>query len=221
MGAKQEHNTALIVVDIQNDFLPEGALGVPHADEILPVINFLLSLPFDFRIATQDWHPLNHCSFASTWQKDAGEEILLGTYRQVLWPDHCLQGTFGAAFSKDLDTSLFDLVVHKGTDVTVDSYSTFFDNQKMKGTGLEDFLRKNQVCDLFFAGLTTEYCVFYSVVDALELGFCPYVVIDACRGVELAAGNVEQAIQEMKQRNAQFVISKEVVKMLAKRRANV
>lgn len=217
MDRGKQEKTALLVVDVQNDFLPDGALGIAHADEILPEINFLLTLPFDVRVATQDWHPPGHCSFASTWEKTPGEEMLFGTYRQTLWPDHCIQGSHGAAFSSELNTASFDLIIHKGVDVDVDSYSTFFDNQKIRSTGLETHLRERGVHDLFFSGLATEYCVFYSVVDAIELGFRPYVVIDACRGVELAEGNIERALQEMKRRGARIITIQEVSKLLAER----
>jgi len=207
-------NKAIVVVDVQNDFLPKGALGVETAQEIVPLINRLVKLPFDVKVATQDWHPQGHCSFASTWAKKAGESILIEEVQQTLWPDHCIQGTRGAEFSPQLDVSHFDQIVHKGVDPKVDSYSTFFDNMRLRTTGLESYLRSRGVRELYFAGLTTEYCVFYSVLDALELGFSPYVIIDACRGIDLRPGDVEHAIRTMIERGAKLVTTEEVEKKI-------
>lgn len=206
--------SAFIVVDVQNDFLPKGALGVDTADEIVPLINCMLDLPFKVKVATQDWHPQGHCSFASTWAKKARESILIEEVQQTLWPDHCIQGTRGAEFSPELDVGQFDHIVHKGVDPLVDSYSTFFDNMRKRTTGLETFLRSCGVEELYFAGLTTEYCVLFSVLDALELGFVPYVVIDACRGIDLRPGDVEKAIRTMVSRGAKLITTKEVEKKI-------
>lgn len=208
--------TALIIVDIQNDFLPKGALGVHDADEILPLINRLVKLPFDVRVASQDWHPPNHCSFASTWHKNVGEHKKLGTVDQTLWPDHCIQNTLGAAFSKELDISHFEHFVHKGVDPSIDSYSTFFDNARARSTGLETYLKDKGVYDLYIAGLTTEYCILYSVLDALELGFRPHVVIDACRGIDLVKGDVQSAIDIMKEKGIELVSTDTVAKRMQK-----
>lgn len=202
--------SALIVVDMQNDFLKGGPLAVPLADEIISTINQLLLLPFDCFIATQDWHPPKHCSFASTWNKKLCERINLHGIEQILWPDHCVQGTYGAEFSSDLDVSHFHLVVHKGREEDIDSYSTFFDNEKKRTTGLESFLKNNHIQDLFFAGVATEYCVFYSVLDALELGFSPVVISDAVRGIDLREKDIEKACHMMKERGVRFMTSQEV-----------
>lgn len=204
----------LIIVDVQNDFLPNGALAVQSADEILPLINLLVELPFDVCVASQDFHPKKHVSFASTWGKKANERIMVEEIEQTLWPDHCVQGTAGAEFTSQLNVSRFEHVVHKGIDPNVDSYSTFFDNQKHRTTGLEDYLRKKGVQELYFAGLTTEYCVFYSVMDALELGFTPYVIIDACRGIDLRPGDVERALRIMVERGAMLVTTDQVIKRM-------
>lgn len=207
-------NSALIVVDVQNDFLSQGALGVKEADEILPLVNRLVKLPFDLQVASLDYHPPGHCSFASTWAKKPGESILINSIEQTLWPDHCVQGTKGCEFSQKLDQSHFEHVLHKGIDPNVDSYSTFFDNLQLRTTGLEDILRKFEVRDVYFAGLTTEYCILYSVLDAIELGFKPHVVVDAIRGVDLHPGDVEKAIRTMVERGAKLVTTEEVAKRI-------
>lgn len=207
--------TGLIIVDLQNDFLPGGTLGVEGADAIIPIINELVKLPFDVCVATKDWHPPHHCSFASTWEKKAGGHMQIGALDQTLWPDHCIQGSNGAEFSKELDSSHFDLIVYKGLEAATDSYSTFFDNKRERSTGLEGYLREKNVQDLYFAGLTTEYCVLYSVLDALELGFTPHVVLDACRGVELVSGDVQAALDLMRSKGVEFVTSEQVKKRIA------
>lgn len=205
---------ALLVVDMQNDFLPNGALGVEFSDEIIPLINQMVKLPFDVRIASKDFHPPGHCSFASTWGKKPGECILIGNVEQTLWPDHCVQGTWGAEISSQLDASHFDLSIHKGMDPKVDSYSVFYDQKKHRSTGLEDVLREGKVTDLYLAGLTTEYCVFYSCLDAIDLGFKTHVILDACRGVDLRPGDVETALRRMIEHGAELVTTEQVVKRI-------
>lgn len=208
------NKTALIVVDIQNDFLPGGALAVRGGDEVVPLINLLVTLPFDIIVASQDWHPLKHCSFASTWDKKTGERMMVGSVEQALWPDHCVQGSYGAAFSDKFDSSHIDLSIHKGVDPNVDSYSTFYDNNKLRTTGLENILKERKISDLYFAGLATDYCIYYSVLDALNLGFRTHIVLDACRGVELASGDVARAIKEMKDLGAEFISTQQVTERL-------
>ncbi len=203
---------ALVVVDVQNDFLPGGALGVASGDQILPHINRLVALSFDVCVASQDYHPAHHISFASRWGKKPGEQTCVNGVDQTLWPDHCVQGTKGADFSSNLDTSHFELVAHKGVNPEVDSYSIFFDSKKQLATGLDEFLQKKQITDVYFAGLATEYCVFYSVVDSIHLGFKPHVIIDACRGIDLNQGDVERAIQKMQDLGAEIVTTDEVVR---------
>jgi len=189
---------ALILVDIQNDFMPGGALPTRGGDEVVPVLN-RLQPQFDIVVATQDWHPQNHGSFASNHPgKKPGDVVDLNGLQQILWPDHCVQGSRGAEFHRDLDRSHIDKIVQKGTDPTIDSYSTFFDNGRKKSTGLEDFLRSNSVNELTIAGLATDYCVLWSVRDAIDLGFRTTVVRDACRGVELNVGDIERAFDEMR-----------------------
>jgi nicotinamidase/pyrazinamidase len=200
---------ALILVDLQNDFMPGGALAVKQGNQILPVINALLQLPFDVVVATKDWHPAGHGSFASTHGKKAGEVIELDGIPQILWPDHCIQGTEGAEFHSGWDSSRVEHIFHKGIEKNVDSYSTFFDNENRRSTGLEDYLKKHNVNKVYLAGLATDYCVKYSVLDASQLGFETYVVIDGCRGVDLRPFDSESAVEEMK-RVAHVITSGEI-----------
>lgn len=203
--------SALIVVDIQNDFLPDGALGVPGGYDIIPLINSMVKLKFDVCVASQDFHPPQHCSFASRWSKKPGESILIDGIKQTLWPDHCVQGTFGCEFSSKLDTKHFEHIAHKGIDPNVDSYSIFFDNQKHRSTGIDDILRQKGITDLYFAGLTTEYCIKYSVVDAISLGYKAHIILDACRGVDLKPGDVETAIRKMVESGAELMSTEQVI----------
>ena len=189
--------TALILVDIQNDFFPNGALPVPHGNEILPAINALTQLPFDFIIATQDWHPANHGSFAETHRKPVGATIELNGVRQILWPTHCVQNTHGAEFAPGWDRSNVHHVVYKGTDRLVDSYSAFFDNEKKCSTGLANFLKEKNIATVVIAGLATDYCVKYSVLDALQLGFKTFVIPEGCRGVNINPHDTDNAIKEI------------------------
>lgn len=202
--------TALIVVDLQNDFLPGGALGVPEGDRIFPAINKLLNHPFNVILATKDWHPQNHGSFAASHGKNVGEVIDLFGLKQILWPIHCVQGTKGAEFSDKWNHDKVEQVFYKGTDKDVDSYSTFFDNGHRKSTGLHDFLQKKHIKDVYITGLTTEYCVKYSVLDALQLGYNVYVIIDGCRPINIKPKDEEKAIQEMLQAGANIIYSNEL-----------
>jgi len=189
---------ALIMVDVQNDFIPGGALPTVNGDDVVPVLN-ALQPRFELVVATQDWHPPDHGSFASNHPgHKPGEVIDLNGLPQILWPDHCVQHSHGAEFHRDLDRSRIDRIVQKGTDPAIDSYSTFFDNGRRKSTGLEDFLREHAITDVYLGGLATDYCVLWSARDALSLGFRTHVVADACRGVELQPGDIERAFEEMR-----------------------
>jgi len=189
---------ALIMVDVQNDFMPGGALPAVHGDEVVPVLN-ALQPRFELVVATQDWHPPNHGSFASNHPgHKPGEVVDLNGLPQILWPDHCVQHSHGAEFHRDLDRSRIDRIVAKGTDPAIDSYSTFFDNGRRKSTGLEDYLREHGITDVYLGGLATDYCVLWSARDAVSLGFRTHVVADACRGVELQPGDIERAFEEMR-----------------------
>ena len=195
---------ALILVDLQNDFCPGGALPVPDGDRVIPVVN-RLTPRFDLVVATQDWHPPDHGSFAANHPgRNVDDVIELGGLPQVLWPVHCLQNTPGAEFHFALDKSRIAAVFQKGTDTGIDSYSGFFDNGRdhpaggARATGLGDFLRQRRVTDVFVCGLATDYCVKATALDAASLGFHAHLIEDACRGVELHPGDVARAIAEMR-----------------------
>ncbi|WCJ60094.1 bifunctional nicotinamidase/pyrazinamidase [Fontisphaera persica] len=189
---------AFIIVDVQHDFLPGGALPVPEGDQVIPVIN-RLQPQYELVVATQDWHPPAHGSFASAHPgRQPGEVIQLNGLPQVLWPDHCVQGSYGAELARGLDTTRIARVFQKGTDPAVDSYSGFFDNGRRHDTGLADFLRQQGVQEVHVAGLATDYCVKYTALDAARLGFKTRVLLPACRGVNLHPGDVERAVAEMR-----------------------
>lgn len=176
---------ALLLVDIQNDFLPGGALAIKDANQIIPLVASLVTYPFDLIIATKDWHPADHGSFASQYQKKPGEQVNLDGIEQILWPDHCVQNSWGAEFAPGWDTTRINKIIYKGIDPLIDSYSTFFDNGQKRKTALHAYLTQQRISHLFVAGLATDYCVKYSVLDALELGFQTTIIVDACRGVNL------------------------------------
>ena len=200
---------ALIIVDIQNDFLAGGALEVPQGDLIIPKVNQLISL-FEIVVATQDWHPSNHESFASNNPNGrTGEIIDLHGLPQILWPDHCIQNTIGAAFSKDLNTNLIHKVFQKGTDPKVDSYSGFFDNGKKNDTGLNAYLQSKGVAQIFVVGLATDYCVKFTALDAAGLGYHTTVISDAVRAVNLNPGDQISAFNEMEQAGIKILESNE------------
>jgi nicotinamidase/pyrazinamidase len=189
---------ALIIVDVQNDFCPGGALAVREGDQVVPVIN-RLQPRFDLIVATQDWHPANHGSFAANHPgRQPGEVIELAGLPQTLWPVHCVQGTRGAELHPGLDRSRISEIIRKGTEPTIDSYSGFFDNGRRAATGLEQFLRDRLVDKVYVCGLATDYCVKATALDALSLGFKTHVIEDASRGVDLRPGDVQRAIEEMR-----------------------
>jgi nicotinamidase/pyrazinamidase len=198
---------ALLVVDIQNDFLPGGALGVPDGDQVIPLINRLIEC-FALVLATQDWHPANHGSFAANHpDRRPGEVIDLYGLTQVLWPVHCVQGSPGADFSVQLRTERFSKVFRKGIDPEIDSYSGFFDNGRKRSTGLVEYLRDQEVSALFICGLATDYCVKFSTLDSIGSGFRTCVIEDACRGVELKPGDSATALAEIREAGALIVKS--------------
>jgi nicotinamidase/pyrazinamidase len=204
------HMKALILVDIQNDFLPGGALAVPGGDEIIPLVN-RLQPAFDVVVATQDWHPAEHGSFAANHPGTApGDRIELGGLPQILWPVHCVQGTQGAEFAQGLLREGWARIFSKGTNAAVDSYSGFFDNGHQQDTGLTDFLRERGVTDVYVVGLATDYCVKFTVLDAVAQGFRTYLIKDACRGVGLHAGDVDHAIGEMGAAGVQMLDARDV-----------
>jgi nicotinamidase/pyrazinamidase len=191
---------ALILVDLQNDFCALGALEVKDGNAVVPIANRLMDAKlFDLVIATQDWHPANHKSFAANHLfRKPGQVIDLNGLPQVLWPIHCVQDSFGSEFVDELNADLIDTIFQKGTDVEIDSYSGFFDNGKLKSTGLGAFLKEKEVEEVYVLGLATDYCVKFTALDANDLGFKTYLVEDACRGVDLNEGDVSKALDEMK-----------------------
>ena len=204
--------TALLIIDVQNDFIPGGTLAVTGGDEVVPLINELQQ-KFNFVLATQDWHPKVHGSFAATHNKKIGEVIDLEGLSQVLWPVHCVQGSKGAEFHPDLDTSKIRKIFQKGQDLNVDSYSGFFDNGKKKDTGLGNYLKEQGITEIVVVGLATDYCVKFTVLDALDLGFKTTVVVDACRGVDLNQGDVQKALKVMEDKGAKIVNSSELLSL--------
>jgi nicotinamidase/pyrazinamidase len=201
---------ALILVDIQNDFLPGGALAVPRGDEVIAVAN-RLQTRFDLVVATQDWHPARHGSFASRHPgRKPGELAELGGLPQVLWPDHCVQGSSGAAFAPGLEMNRVEAIFRKGTDPGIDSYSGFFDNGHRKSTGLGDYLKGRGADEICLLGLATDNCVKFTALDARQLGFRTFLVEDGSRGVELQPGDVARAIEEMREAGVRIVRSGEL-----------
>ncbi len=173
----------LVLIDVQNDFMPGGALAVPKGDEIVPLINNLQE-KFDLIIATQDWHPAGHASFATTHNEKEFEVIKLNGMDQVMWPEHCIRNTPGAEFHPYLKTEKIESIFRKGTDPEIDSYSGFYDNAHLKSTGLTGYLKDKGVEQLFFAGLAAEYCVYFSIKDAIDEGFEAILLEDATRALK-------------------------------------
>lgn len=199
--------SVLLVIDIQNDFCPGGRLEVNDGDKIVPVINRFSNL-FPLVVATQDWHPEDHVSFARnhTGKKDF-DTIRIGDIDQILWPDHCVQGSKGADFHPVVDDSHFNIILRKGTKTELDSYSAFFENDRKTSTGLEYYLRGLGVVDVYISGLATDFCVFYTAMDAIELKYNTFLIEDAVKGVNLPEGSVEKAKQTMKSAGINFVKS--------------
>src|ERR1700751_6473504 len=198
---------ALIIVDVQNDFLPGGALAVAEGDLVVPVIN-QLSHEFDLVFTTQDWHPANHCSFAASHpDKKIGDRILIDGQEQILWPVHCVQNTYGAELAAGLHPKVISGGVHisKGTDERVDSYSGFFENLRKRSTGLETLLRQHEVDDLTIVRLATDYYVKATVLDARDLCFQVTVCENACRAVNLSPDDGANALAAMQEAGVKIV----------------
>lgn len=203
---------ALLLVDIQNDFLPGGALAVPEADAILPVVQDLVA-KFSIVVATQDWHPAEHGSFAANHpEKEVGHTIELNGLHQILWPVHCVQGEWGADLADPLPKESIAKVFRKGDDPNIDSYSGFFDNDQRRATGLGEWLKERGVTEVYVAGLATDYCVKFTALDAVKLGFKTYLISDACQGVNLQTADVSQAIEEMEKFGVIVVSSRDIAK---------
>ena len=202
---------ALIVVDVQNDFVQGGALAVREGDRVVPVANALIP-QFELVVATQDWHPAEHGSFAANHPgKKVGDVIELGGLRQYLWPVHCVQNTRGAELVAGLRRERIDHIVKKAIDPAIDSYSAFFDNGHLRATGLQEYLQSRGVDEIYIAGLATDYCVKFTALDGLELGYRVNVVEDGCRGVNVKPGDSQTAIEEVRRAGARIVRSDQVL----------
>lgn len=202
---------ALIMVDLQNDFCKGGNLAVPGGEEVILIANHLQP-HFELVVATKDWHLREHTSFAMNHPGNKiGDIVQVGGIPQVLWPNHCVQHSKGAEWHPALDTHAIAHVFYKGIDINVDSYSAFFDNKHLRSTGLGDYLQKEQVEDIYIMGLATDYCVKYSSLDAVHLGFHVYVIEDACRGVELHVGDIQRAFNEMQDAGVKLIKSTDIL----------
>jgi len=199
---------ALLLIDIQNDFLPGGALAVRNGDEIIPVCNELQK-HFDLVVATQDWHPASHKSFASNnANKKPFDVIDLDGLQQVLWPNHCMQGTEGAKFSEQLSMNKVEAIFRKGMNAEIDSYSGFYDNGHRKSTGLADYLKGRNVTEVYLAGLAGDYCVYYTAKDALHEGFKTYLIEDATRAIDVEG--FAKAKEDIRNKGGKIIRSKEI-----------
>jgi nicotinamidase/pyrazinamidase len=199
----------LLITDIQNDFVAGGSLEVPFGEQIIPLVNEL-SEHFDLVVATQDWHPPTHKSFASNHAgKKIFDKIVLGGLEQVLWPDHCVQGSAGAAIHHDLKTDRVEAIFRKGMDPEIDSYSAFYDNGHRKNTGLAGYLRDRGVTTVYVCGLAGDYCVFYSAKDALNAGFKTIMIEDATRAI--SKSDFEKAKQELRRLGGEIIDSNSLV----------
>jgi nicotinamidase/pyrazinamidase len=200
----------LLLVDIQNDFLPSGALPVPEGDQIIPLVNQLQN-KFDLVVATQDWHPENHQSFAVYHGQEPGGVISLHGIEQVLWPVHCVQQSFGAQLAVGLETDSIERVFQKGINPEIDSYSGFFDNGHQNETGLSNYLIEKGVSELFVVGLALDYCVKYTALDACQCGFKTSLIVDGTRGVNIDASDSVKAVKEMSEAGVKIIQSLELV----------
>ncbi|OOG72392.1 bifunctional nicotinamidase/pyrazinamidase [Algoriphagus sp. A40] len=207
---RSKEKSALIVVDVQNDFIPGGALAVNEGDLVVPTINGLQE-KFKYVVATQDFHPSNHGSFAANHAgKMPGELIELAGLTQILWPVHCVQGSSGADFHSDLDQSQWAAVFRKGKNPEVDSYSGFFDNAKRGDTGLGDYLKSLGIEQVFVCGLALDYCVKFTALDSKSLGFETFLITDATKAVNLNPADGSNAIAEMEKAGIKIITSKEL-----------
>jgi nicotinamidase/pyrazinamidase len=201
---------ALLLVDLQNDFMPGGSLAVSGGDEVVPVANALIPR-YELVIATQDWHPPEHVSFAANHPgRASGDVVEVHGLPQELWPPHCVRDSAGAEFHSELDLGGVNEVVRKGVDPDIDSYSAFFDNARLRATGLEQLLRERDVGEVHLMGLATDFCVRFSALDAVDLGFDTVVVEDGCRGVELESGDSARALDELREAGATVAKSGEL-----------
>jgi nicotinamidase/pyrazinamidase len=205
--AETSRESVLLIIDVQNDFCPGGNLAVKSGDEVVPIINRIMPA-FTRVVATQDWHPPEHISFASNHPGCKPLDVVnVGGIEQVLWPDHCVQGSYGAELHANLEQGRIGLIFRKGMHRAVDSYSAFFENDHRTDTGLHHYLKGMKLQEVFVCGLATDYCVLASARDARQLGFRVTVIRDACRGVDFPMGTVEQAIADMHRAGARMIES--------------
>jgi nicotinamidase/pyrazinamidase len=196
---------ALVLIDLQNDFMPGGALAVPEAERCIEVANEAQRF-FNIVIASKDWHPPDHLSFACEHEnKNPGDSIMLDGLNQRLWPKHCVQHTQGAAFVSTLDQKKIRHVVTKGTERNLDSYSAFFDNAHRHETGLSSYLKLSGIEEIFLLGVALEYCVKFSALDAIKLGFKTHVILDGCRGIGLTDSDIPNALDEMNKASIKII----------------
>ena len=202
---------ALIIVDIQNDFVAGGSLEVPFGEQIVPLVN-TLSEKFDLVVATQDWHPPDHKSFASNHPgKKPFEKVVLGGLQQVLWPDHCVQGSSGAAFHPDLSLNHVEAIFRKGMDPDIDSYSGFYDNGHRKSTGLSGYLKERGATTVYVCGLAGDFCVYFTAKDALGAGFRTLLIDDATRAISI--DDFGKAKQDLLRAGGEVIDSSGIVKV--------
>ena len=198
----------MILVDLQNDFVEGGTLAVPDGMAVVEIANRIMA-DYDLVVATQDWHPADHQSFASQHQGfSIGQQFELNGLPQTAWPDHCIQDSFGAELVSSLDTERISRIVRKGMDKSIDSYSGFFDNGHQKSTGLAEFLRSERVDQVAVMGLATDYCVRFTALDAIKEGFETTLILEGCRGVELQPGDIAKAIEELVRSGVKIVPTK-------------
>lgn len=198
----------LVVIDVQNDFMPGGSLAVPDGDKIVPIINRIQD-KFDLIVASQDWHPQNHISFASNHPgKSVFDEIEIHGKKQILWPDHCVQETDGALFHPDLKTQNWETIFRKGTDPKIDSYSAFYDNGHLKSTGLTGYLKDKGASQVFFCGLAADICVYFSTMDAFKEGFACFYIEDASQPLDVELFEIQK--KEMARLGIQIISSEEI-----------
>ncbi|MFX1310359.1 MAG: bifunctional nicotinamidase/pyrazinamidase [Promethearchaeota archaeon] len=208
-SVKINHNDALIIVDMQNDFMPGGALPVEEGDQIIDDINSL-ALKFNANyckiVLTQDWHPRNHLSFASNHPgKSPGDEYQTEAIGPVLWPDHCVQGSKGADFHENLEKNLAHAIIRKGYNPQIDSYSGFIENDKKSETGLAGYLKSLRIKRIFICGLALDYCCYSTAIDGVDFGFEVYFLIDLTKGIDLPPGNISNSIENMTNKGIKFV----------------
>lgn len=208
---KLQHKKALIMVDLQNDFCKGGSLAVPDGDAVIPLAN-QLQPHFDLIIATKDWHPEDHMSFAANNPGcKVGDVITINKLEQILWPVHCVQNTKGSELHPQLDTSRIQKYFFKGVDKTVDSYSAFFDNAHLRTTGLADYLLQQDIHDIYIMGLATDYCVRFTCLDAIHMGFNTHIIEDACRGINRDPDDVANVLKEMEEEGVKILKARDIL----------